>query len=175
MSIHRSKKIVVRQIGGPEPIFALDSIGVATLNTMYSIVLKDKSYSLKLLLGVFNSHLIKYWWLSKFADNKALFPKIKGFQLKEIPIPAVTPAQQKSIIDLVDSILAVKKKDPVADTSKLEDEIDALVYDLYNLTPEEIAIVEGSSKKQNDKEEKISSRWAQATEVNDNFFQGEDL
>jgi hypothetical protein len=76
---------------------------------------------------------------------------------------------------LVDSILAVKKKDPVADTSKLEDEIDALVYDLYNLTPEEIAIVEGSSKKQNDKEEKISSRWAQATEVNDNFFQGEDL
>ena len=40
-------------------------------------------------------------------------------------------------------ILAAKKKDPNADTSALEKQIDQLVYTLYGLTPEEIAIVEG--------------------------------
>ena len=40
-------------------------------------------------------------------------------------------------------ILATKKKDPNADTSALERQIDKMVYELYGLTPEEIAIVEG--------------------------------
>lgn len=35
-----------------------------------------------------------------------------------------------------------KKSDPDADTTKLEKEIDRLVYELYGLTEEEIAIVE---------------------------------
>jgi len=36
-----------------------------------------------------------------------------------------------------------KQKDPDADTSALEKQIDQMVYKLYNLTPEEVAIVEG--------------------------------
>lgn len=49
---------------------------------------------------------------------------------------------------VVDQILAAKKKDPNADTSALEAEIDQLVYKLYDLTPEEIATVEGGAKKE---------------------------
>jgi hypothetical protein len=58
-----------------------------------------------------------------------------------------------SFITLVDQILAAKKHPPsspfskgelpVADTSALEKQIDEMVYKLYDLTPEEIAIVEG--------------------------------
>ena len=59
------------------------------------------------------------------------------------PIPAATAAQQKPIIALVDRILAAKEKDSNADTSALESEIDALVYRLYGLADEEIAVVEG--------------------------------
>jgi len=44
---------------------------------------------------------------------------------------------------LVEQILATKKHNPKADTSKLEAEIDQLVYKLYGLTEEEIRIVEG--------------------------------
>ena len=40
-------------------------------------------------------------------------------------------------------ILALKQKDPQADTSALERQIDQMVYKLYGLTAEEIAIVEG--------------------------------
>ena len=39
-------------------------------------------------------------------------------------------------------ILAAKARDPEADTTSLESEIDALVYALYDLTPDEIATVE---------------------------------
>jgi hypothetical protein len=37
----------------------------------------------------------------------------------------------------------IKKREPDADTTELEREIDHLVYDLYGLTNDEIAIVEG--------------------------------
>jgi len=49
----------------------------------------------------------------------------------------------QSFITLVDQILTAKQKDPDTDTSALESQIDQMVYKLYNLTPEEIAIVEG--------------------------------
>ena len=57
-------------------------------------------------------------------------------------IPSATHAQQKPIIALVDKILAAKKANPQADTSKEECKIDTLVYNLYGLTDDEIAIIE---------------------------------
>jgi hypothetical protein len=42
--------------------------------------------------------------------------------------------------------LTAKKRDPEADTAALEREIDQRVYQLYDLTPEEIDIVEGMRK-----------------------------
>lgn len=47
---------------------------------------------------------------------------------------------------LVDHIFAVKKANPLADTTAEENEIDRLVYRLYGLTEDEIAIVEGTNK-----------------------------
>jgi adenine-specific DNA-methyltransferase len=46
----------------------------------------------------------------------------------------------------VNRILAAKEANPAADTSALEREIDHQVYALYGLTPEEIAIVEGTAQ-----------------------------
>ena len=63
--------------------------------------------------------------------------------LENIRIPATDAKQERQVSDLVDRILAAKKADPDADTSALESEIDKLVYRLYDLTPEEIAVVEG--------------------------------
>jgi len=58
---------------------------------------------------------------------------------------SATKEQQQPIITLVDKILAAKKANPQADTSDLEHQIDQLVYKLYNLTPDEIAVIEGSN------------------------------
>jgi type II restriction/modification system DNA methylase subunit YeeA len=66
--------------------------------------------------------------------------------LLKFRVPLIDDKERKPIISLVNQILAAKKKDPNADTSALEKQIDELVYKLYGLTPEEIAIVEGKGK-----------------------------
>jgi hypothetical protein len=58
-------------------------------------------------------------------------------------LPAHNADQQNQIAKLAERILAAKAKAADADVSKLEQEIDELVYALYGLTPEEIKIVEG--------------------------------
>ena len=61
---------------------------------------------------------------------------------KQFPIIKASPEQQQPIIDLVNQILEKKSVNPNTNTSALEQKIDELVYQLYNLTPEEIAIIE---------------------------------
>ena len=51
---------------------------------------------------------------------------------------------QQEFITIVDQILTLKKENPQADTSQLEDDIDELVFKLYELTPEEIDVVKNS-------------------------------
>ena len=63
--------------------------------------------------------------------------------LMNIPLPIVNDAEQKPIANVVEKIINLKKENPSADTSRLESEIDHLVYHLYGLTEEEIRIVEG--------------------------------
>ena len=63
---------------------------------------------------------------------------------KNLPIIKIGEKEQQPFIDKVDQILSLKKDNPEADTSALEREIDTLVYQLYDLTDEEIAIVENS-------------------------------
>ena len=59
-----------------------------------------------------------------------------------------TPPEQKQAIEsLVTRILAARQTDPAADVHALETEIDHLVYQLYNLTPEEIATIESCTKR----------------------------
>ena len=52
--------------------------------------------------------------------------------------------EQKNFINLTDKIL-LAKRDPASDTREIERDINRLVYRLYDLTPDEIAIVEGKS------------------------------
>ncbi|MBI5306119.1 hypothetical protein HZB04_00805, partial [Candidatus Wolfebacteria bacterium] len=68
---------------------------------------------------------------------------VKPTYLARLPIPTKNIKTQKDISSVVDQILTAKKKDPNADTSALERQIDEMVYELYGLTPEEIEIVEG--------------------------------
>ncbi|GBE40039.1 hypothetical protein BMS3Bbin08_02675 [bacterium BMS3Bbin08] len=72
-----------------------------------------------------------------------MFPKILVSDLKQIPVYPASDVEQTQIVKNVQLVIAAKKKDPNADTSALERQIDDMVYALYNLTPEEIAIVEG--------------------------------
>ena len=95
----------------------------------------------KFLVGLLNSKLLN--WLFKITSTNN---HVNLYELESLPIPKITKSNQKivnEIIALVDEILKLKAKDSTTDTSKLESEIDSLVYKLYNLTNKEIKIIEG--------------------------------
>lgn len=154
MDIHHSKKIVVRQIGAPEPIFALDIYGYASLNTMYNILLTANNYDIHYILGILNSAFIRKFWLNNFADNKQLFPKIKGHQLEQLPIPIIPSIQQEKIAKKAQTMLDLNKELQATSANtdkhnslkreieKLDREINEAIYELYGLTNEEIKTVE---------------------------------
>jgi hypothetical protein len=60
--------------------------------------------------------------------------------------PIIVTKNTQPIISIVDKILTAKKIDPNADTTKLESKIDRLVYKLYNLTENEIKIIEEQNR-----------------------------
>jgi adenine-specific DNA-methyltransferase len=98
------------------------------------------------LLAVLNSKLGDYFIRSLGVIRSGGYFEYKPMFVEQLPVPIITEAGEKPFVKLVDRILAAKKTDPGADTSDLEAEIDQLVYQLYGLTPEEIAIVENSAK-----------------------------
>ncbi|RKU39093.1 type II restriction endonuclease [Candidatus Poribacteria bacterium] len=100
---------------------------------------------LKILVGLLSSTLMTFAY-KRYCSGTVL--GAKGYQynkhaLEKLPIAKIPASQQQSFITLVDQILDAKHTTPEADTSDLENEIDTLVYELYNLTEDEIAIVEG--------------------------------
>lgn len=65
-------------------------------------------------------------------------------QLRVMPVKKPSERIDREVSDAVRRILVAKMRNPKADTSTLESEIDQLVYQLYGLTPEEIAVIEES-------------------------------
>ena len=100
--------------------------------------------NLKILVGLLSSTLMTFAY-KHYCSGTVL--GANGYQynkhaLEKLPVVEIPTSQQQSFITLVDQILDIKHTDTAADTSDLENEIDKLVYALYDLTPEEIAIVE---------------------------------
>ena len=136
----------ITRTGNPFKAF-FDSKTYAS-NNFFSLQLKDYSENnasaLKQLLPFIVSKVAQYF-IRKFAAPRLgnAFIETKIMHLLKFRIPRTTPAQQSKIEKRVEKILALKKENPEADVTELEAEIDQLVYKLYDLTPEEVAIVEG--------------------------------
>jgi hypothetical protein len=102
--------------------------------------------NLKYILGILNSKLIDFYvktYVHLYSDTGFL---LSNQYVERIPNPPLTTQNQpiaNKIITLVDQILSAKNQNPDADTSHLEKQIDQLVYKLYDLTEEEIKIIEG--------------------------------
>jgi len=76
--------------------------------------------------------------------------------LERLPIPKISESEQKPFIELVDKILSITQREdyiPAGNSEdnkkvkKYEEEIDQLVYQLYELTNEEIKLVNSETEK----------------------------
>jgi len=140
-------RILVRQIPSAPPysIHACYTADVL-LNDRNSMNIVNIQDSPLFLLGLLNSRLMTFWFVHKFGKlQRGVFPQFKVNELAQFPIATANAEQKQAISQRVEQILADKKSDLKANTAVLDKEIDQLVYALYDLTPEEIAIVEGKA------------------------------
>lgn len=117
-----------------------------------SILQKDTRYDLKYILAILNSSFAENWFY-KNGKKRGAGVDIGVEKLRLFPIKDISPTSQKPFVLLVDQIIDfTEDKDyfnnPIkqAKVKEYERQIDQLVYKLYVLTPEEIAVVEGSVK-----------------------------
>jgi adenine-specific DNA-methyltransferase len=96
-------------------------------------------------IGLLNSSLLNFYYREISQEGGRVLAEVKPQRLRSLPLADSSPATRSTITELVRRTVAAKKKNPAADTSGLEREIDQQVYALYGLTPEEIKIVESAS------------------------------
>lgn len=143
-SVFENRKIVWQEIA-KEGKFFIDKEHYYSLDSTRILTGDNLPY----LVGIFNSRLFLFAFKNYYAGGHlgSKGVRFKSEFMKNFPIPPITDANQpiaEQIEKQVDKILDAKHTNPNVDTSTLEDEIDKRVYELYNLTEDEIAIVEGS-------------------------------
>jgi adenine-specific DNA-methyltransferase len=96
-------------------------------------------------LGSFlNSKLFKYCFQDNFPELLGGTRELRKVFFEKIPIKQISEIEELPFKELIISILKLKQQNPIADTTVQESQIDQLVYQLYDLTEEEIKIVEGN-------------------------------
>jgi len=138
----------------------IDTEKYLTLDSTHVIHLKEPLFSLKYFLGIYNSKLLNFLYVERVKESGRTFAQVKVVNLKPLPIRTIDfddPEDKKmhdKMVKLVERMLDLNKKlaeAKVPDTKKrlqrriaaTNTEIDRLVYELYELTEEEIDIVEG--------------------------------
>ncbi|EJI3009326.1 Eco57I restriction-modification methylase domain-containing protein [Campylobacter coli] len=137
-----SPRIVALRKCVGEPKFSYVDFDCYVSATFY--VIKTQRINVKYLTAILNSKLIAFWLKHKGKMQGNNY-QIDKEPLLNIPIVTINSKNQKiadELINLVDEILKAKEQDKNANTSPLEEKINNMVYKIYNLTEEEIKIIE---------------------------------
>jgi hypothetical protein len=135
----KSPKIFLRQTSADliatfkeEEFYCIDSV--------HSIINNDKNYDLKYILSILNSKFGNFLYKLLITESGKVFAQVKLTFLRKIPIKTVDSKIQKHFIQNADQILKLKKES--LDTTDLEAKNDIIVYKLYELTYDEVLIVD---------------------------------
>ena len=115
-------------------------------NTIQCAYLKSEyidRLDINYVLGIINSNHIAFLYNRIVQESGRVFPQVKITHVKKLPLVIASTDTQSQISTYVSRILAAKRLQPEADTAKLEQEIDKMVYKLYGATPEETGVLEG--------------------------------
>ncbi|HIH2198979.1 TPA: class I SAM-dependent DNA methyltransferase [Campylobacter coli] len=138
------EKIVWNPVSG-EYLFSYIKEHIFFNNSLFMMTLDV--FSLKYILAFMNSNCYK--WLITLKTNliqTGSYAYGAKDKIERLPIPKINSKNEKlanELISLVDEILKAKEQDKNANTQELENKINSIVYKLYNLTEEEIKIIEG--------------------------------
>ncbi|ECP8805903.1 class I SAM-dependent DNA methyltransferase [Campylobacter jejuni] len=142
------EKIVWNPVSG-EYLFSYIKEHIFFNNSLFMMTLDV--FSLKYILAFMNSNCYK--WLITLKTNliqTGSYAYGAKDKIERLPIPKINSKNEKladELINSVDEILKAKEQDKNANTQELENKINSLVYKLYNLTEDEIKIIENKEQK----------------------------
>ncbi|MDP2672991.1 MAG: N-6 DNA methylase [Nanoarchaeota archaeon] len=171
--LFENKKILIKDIAGASEIVSvldynnlyidqtiricvllkdLEKVSNSQLNTYRSDKLTStkNKFLLPYLQAILSSSLLSFYFSEFLSDRLHISPH----QIRTLPIKNIPIEQQKQLAEIVDKIMSitndenyVKSADKKAVVKDYEKRIDQIVYDIYDLTSEEIKIVEESKEK----------------------------
>ena len=124
--------------------FMYDSANMFLEKTSFMII--SKKINTKFLLGLLSSNLITFYF-KNFCGGCILGNNAYQYNkqaLEKLPIPKITKENQNladSVVELIEQILTLKERNSTTYTSRLEREIDSLVFKLYGLNEEQISLL----------------------------------
>ena len=147
------RRVINRQDRLDAVFFDREMVFKKDLNPFVPIV---EGYEAKALVVLLNSRLISYLYMAASAiAARDDFRQTTLAELRRLPIPRSisTPTVAARLGELADKMASLLSAPPPASPvqaaamanaiRRTDREIDRLVYDLYGLTPEEVALVEG--------------------------------
>ena len=135
-------KIICQRKCAELPIFSY-SDGECYLTQTFNII-KTNRVNLRYLTGLLNSKLIAFW-LRNRGKMQGLNYQLDKEPLQQIPIPVPEIEVQTRIGYLVDEIIVRKSANENASIQDVENQIDNIVYHLYDLTYDEVLIVDSNT------------------------------
>ncbi|MCK9418725.1 MAG: N-6 DNA methylase [Nitrospirae bacterium] len=144
---HRLRKKLPRQLIG-----CIETSGAVNRHSLSNLILRPNVDRTMLLavLGLFNSNLANWLFVKKYG----VLMEVGGFKIGKLPLPIKWDDTASDLCRIVEQMLSLNRKAFVAKTDHekttlqrqidgVDQQIDQLVYELYDLTEEEIRIVEG--------------------------------
>lgn len=158
MDLYSIKKIVIVKTGST-CVASYDPGFLVTLQSVYNYCPSTNNLDLRYILGCINCQLSKWWLFKTFTAYKKLFPQLNQSTIDSIPIVPIDfddpsdAAQHDKMVSLVERMLELHKRraeemNPETlrhletEITTTDRRIDRLVYELYELTEDEISLVE---------------------------------
>jgi adenine-specific DNA-methyltransferase len=138
------KRIIIREITNPGIIACLLEEEFVNDPQLISVITRNEKYSLEFLWAILNSKLATFYHFNSSPKaTKGAFPKILVYDVNNFPLPTSINNEIKEDLEKKVTILLKEKfKDPSFNSIDSENNINTIVYNLYNLTEEEIKIIE---------------------------------
>jgi hypothetical protein len=153
-------KLLIRKTGD-SIVATFDDSGIFPEQSLYFLYSNKTRADFKFFLGVINSRLLNWFFKKHCLTNERSIAQVKTVDLAKLPIRNIDfgsradTTKHNHVVRLVEQMLSAKQHLSAAKSDKdkdfyqnrcagLDRQIDALVHELYGLTPEEIQIVEGA-------------------------------
>ena len=142
LKFFNKERILVREITNPT-IIACKLRELYVNDPQLICIIPKDNLTLNYIWAILNSKLATYYHFNHSPKaTKGAFPKILVQDIKDFPLPIIKGKDKYEIENIVSNIQVAKSIDPNADTTSEEQEIDRLVYKLYDLTYDEVKIVD---------------------------------